>query len=227
MRKLVLIATTMLTSGCAQYAWVSPGKSQSDFNMQLGICRNEALRVISPPAPSAPPPPIIQAPTTTDCQRDMFGNFQCTTQPNHSANLYGGIVASNNDMWARNRYNTQLNQYVENCLQSNGWMLQKIKTESNSATSATQPNESTPTKPIRSSGVFIETEDGKPWSINTTKNLPNGFGRSPSEIKIDEGSIGVLTTTNVLNDGLECLYKDRQGHMFSRFSNTSCPTQAK
>jgi hypothetical protein len=221
-----LISVIFVLSGCAQYAWVSPGKSQSEFNTQLGSCRNEAIRTIPQPAPSVPPPPIVQAPTTTDCQRDMFGNFQCTTQPNHSANLYGGIVASNNDMWARNRYNSQLNQYVENCLMANGWTLQKVAAPANTKSSAsggTQPTTSSNTP----REIFKGPENGKPWSINYTSDLPAGMSRSPDKIEIESGSNGVLLETRVTNDGLECVYQTRNGSTLTSKSKTSCPSQLK
>lgn len=133
MKKILLTATAVLLSSCAQMNWTHPSKTEAQFRSDMAYCQNEAMRNVQQQAPVyVPTAPIYTPPQQYDTNCSRTGNYvNCSTtaQPNISAQ-----IAQQNAINAQNQAAAYANigtgiergNYADNCMYGMGYTKQKV-----------------------------------------------------------------------------------------------------
>lgn len=114
--RLATVVAMMLLDGCTQMAWVNPGKSESDFNIDKYQCMQEAANTYPAQIANVPISGGYSQPAITNCSTYGMGNMSCVTTPGS----YTPPTTVALDANTRNR-----NELFNACMVSKGWRLVK------------------------------------------------------------------------------------------------------
>lgn len=130
--RLITTIPFLFLIGCAQYQWRNSNPS-ANFSVDYGVCSNEAITRIPKQVAVQTAVPVNQSSYATNCYREAFtNNLICNTKPTGStADIAAQNAAERSRMMQQSQldsqYQSQLNQYTNNCLATKGWQQYRVK----------------------------------------------------------------------------------------------------
>jgi len=132
MWRVIYLFPLFIFLGCAQYQWKNNNPS-ANFSVDYGTCSNEAITRIPKQVVVQNNAPANPSSYSTNCYREAFtNNLICNTKPTGSVNDMAAQNAAERSRMMQqsqldSQYQSQLNQYTNNCLASKGWQQYRVK----------------------------------------------------------------------------------------------------